>query len=76
MFIKIVFNIITILVSSNLFAFDQKPSIFVFTLDENKIYQSIKVSFSSQLNQNGFITKNGNLFLKKFQIRDLKALNT
>ena len=63
MFIKIIFNIVTIFVSSNLFAFDQKPAISVFTLDENKIYQSIKVSFSSQLNQNGYITKNGNLFL-------------
>ena len=73
MFIKIIFNIITILVSSNLFAFDQKPAISVFTLDENKIYQSIKVSFSSQLNQNGFITKNGNLFLKKISNSRFKS---
>ena len=73
MFIKIIFNIITILVSSNLFAFEQKPAISVFTLDENKIYQSIKVSFSSQLNQNGFITKNGNLFLKKISNSRFKS---
>ena len=73
MFIKIIFNVISILVSSNLFAFDQKPAISVFTLDENKIYQSIKVSFSSQLNQNGFITKNGNLFLKKISNSRFKS---
>ena len=64
-FIKIIFTIYTILVSSNLFALDQKPSISVFTLDNNKFNQSIKVSVSSQLNQNGFLTKNGNLFLTR-----------
>ena len=73
MIIKIIFNIVTILISSNLFAFEQKPSIAVFTLNENKIYQSIKVSVSSQLNQNGFLTKNGNSFLKKISNSRFKS---
>ena len=72
-FIKIVFNLVIMLVSSNLLAFDQKPSISVFTLHENKLYQSIKVSVSSQLNQNGFITKNGNSFLKKISNSRFKS---
>ena len=72
-FIKIIFTIYTILVSSNLFALDQKPSISVFTLDNNKFNQSIKVSVSSQLNQNGFLTKNGNLSLKKISNSRFKS---
>ena len=73
MIIKIIFNIVTIFISSNLFAFEHKPSIAVFTLNENKIYQSIKVSVSSQLNQNGFLTKNGNSFLKKISNSRFKS---
>ena len=73
MIIKIIYNIVTILLSSNLFAFEQKPSIAVFTLNENKIYQSIKVSVSSQLNQNAFLTKNGNSFLKKISNSRFKS---
>ena len=54
-----------LLASVNLMASDQKPSISIFILDKNENNHPIKLSISSHLTQNGFITKDGNIFLKK-----------
>ena len=62
---KIIISLMFLLASVNLMASDQKPSISIFILDKNENNHPIKLSISSHLTQNGFITKDGNIFLKK-----------
>ena len=64
-FFRTIINLTFLLASVNLMASDQKPSISIFILDKNENNQTIKLSISSHLTQNGFITKDGNIFLKK-----------
>jgi len=64
-FNRIMISLIFALISFNVFALTQKPSIAVFVIDQNKDRYSIKLPLISHLNQKGFITKDGNIFLKK-----------
>ncbi len=54
---------------SNLVLAQHKPLIEVFVFDNKKNYQSVNLSITSKLNQNGFLTKDGNLLLKKINNR-------
>tara|TARA_B100000989_G_C19454210_1_gene433199 strand:- start:204 stop:1070 length:867 start_codon:yes stop_codon:yes gene_type:complete len=73
MFLKIILYLLLLLGYSNLFAMDLKPSISIFTIDKNKLNKSIKISVSSQLNQRGFLTKNGNKSLEKISNSRFKS---
>jgi hypothetical protein len=64
-FYRIILSLVFALISCNVFALTQKPSIAVFVIDENEDTYSIKLPLISNLNQKGFITKDGNVFLKK-----------
>ena len=64
-FFRTFFILILVLISTNGFALMQKPSIAVFIIEGEKKINAIKLPITSQLNQKGFITKDGNTFLKK-----------
>ena len=64
---KLLITIIFSTFSFNAFALNQKPSIEVFVFGNQNYNHSIKLSISSHLNQNGFITRDGNLLLKKMR---------
>ena len=63
-FFKYIIVLVFYILSSNLVSAREKPSIEVFVFDNKRNYQSVNLSITSQLNQNGFITKDGNLLLK------------
>ena len=54
---KLLITIIFSTFSFNVFALNQKPSIEVFVFGNQNYNHSIKLSISSHLNQNGFVTK-------------------
>ena len=64
-FFRTFFILILVLISTNGFALMQKPSIAVFIIEGEKKINAIKLPITSHLNQKGFITKDGNTFLKK-----------
>ena len=64
-FFRTFFILILVLISTNGFALMQKPSIAVFVIEGEKKINAIKLPITSHLNQKGFITKDGNTFLKK-----------
>ena len=64
-FFRTFFILILVLISTNGFALMQKPSIAVFIIEGEKKINAIKLPITSHLNQKGFITKDGNAFLKK-----------
>jgi len=64
-FFRTFFILILVLTSTNGFALMQKPSIAVFIIEGEKKINAIKLPITSHLNQKGFITKDGNTFLKK-----------
>jgi hypothetical protein len=64
-FFRTFFILIIVLISTNGFALMQKPSIAVFIIEGEKKINAIKLPITSHLNQKGFITKDGNTFLKK-----------
>jgi len=64
-FFRTFFILILVLISTNGFALIQKPSIAVFIIEGEKKINAIKLPITSHLNQKGFITKDGNTFLKK-----------
>jgi len=64
-FFRTFFILILVLISTNGFALTQKPSIAVFIIEGEKKINAIKLPITSHLNQKGFITKDGNTFLKK-----------
>ena len=73
-FFKIIISLMFLLASVNLMASDQKPSISIFILDKNENNHPIKLSISSHLTQNGFITKDGNILLKKITNSNINNL--
>ena len=64
-FFRTFFILILVLISTNGFALMQKPSIAVFIIEGEKKINAIKLPITSHLNQKGFITRDGNTFLKK-----------
>ena len=74
-FLKYIIILIFYILSSNLVLAIEKPSIEVFVFDNKRNYQSVSLSITSQLNQNGFITKDGNLLLKKIIHNDKLRYN-
>ena len=64
-FFRTFFILILVLISTNGFALIQKPSIAVFIIEGEKKINAIKLPITSHLNQKGFITIDGNTFLKK-----------
>ena len=64
-FFKIIVSLIFALISFNVLALNQKPSIAVFVIDQSKDSYSIKLPLISHLNQKGFLTRDGNVYLKK-----------
>ena len=64
-FFRTFFILILVLISTNGFALMQKPSIAVFIIEGEKKINAIKLPITSHLNQKGFITIDGNTFLKK-----------
>ena len=73
-FFRTIISLIFLLASVNLMASDQKPSILIFVLDKNENNQPIRLSVSSHLTQNGFITKDGNILLKKITNSNINNL--
>ena len=65
-FSRAIISFVLILISFEIFALDQKPSVSVFVLDNNRDTRSVKLSITTQLNQAGFVVKDGNIFLKRF----------
>ena len=59
------FILVLVSISTNVFALMQKPSIAVFIIEGEKKINAIKLPITSHLNQKGFITRDGNTFLKK-----------
>ena len=64
-FFRTFFILTLVLITTNGFALIQKPSIAVFIIEGEKKINAIKLPITSHLNQKGFITKDGNTFLKK-----------
>ena len=62
---RTLFILVLVLISTNGFALIQKPSIAVFIIEGEKKINAIKLPITSHLNQKGFITRDGNTFLKK-----------
>ena len=59
------FILVLVSISTNGFALIQKPSIAVFIIEGEKKINAIKLPITSHLNQKGFVTRDGNTFLKK-----------
>ncbi len=64
-FFRTFFILTLVLITTNGFALIQKPSIAVFIIEGEKKINAIKLPITSHLNQKGFITRDGNTFLKK-----------
>ena len=64
-FFRTFFILILVLISTSGFALMQKPSIAVFIIEGEKKINAIKLPITSHLNQKGFVTRDGNTFLKK-----------
>ena len=62
---RTLFILVLVSISTNGFALIQKPSIAVFIIEGEKKINAIKLPITSHLNQKGFITRDGNTFLKK-----------
>ena len=62
---RTLFILVLVSISTNVFALMQKPSIAVFIIEGEKKINAIKLPITSHLNQKGFITRDGNTFLKK-----------
>lgn len=62
---RTLFILVLVSISTNGFALMQKPSIAVFIIEGEKKINAIKLPITSHLNQKGFITRDGNTFLKK-----------
>ena len=62
---RTLFILVLVSISTNVFALMQKPSIAVFIIEREKKINAIKLPITSHLNQKGFITRDGNTFLKK-----------
>jgi len=62
---RTLFILVLLSISTNVFALMQKPSIAVFIIEGEKKINAIKLPITSHLNQKGFITRDGNTFLKK-----------
>lgn len=75
-YLNFLITIISLIVSLNVYAFEQKPSIEVFVFDNKNNDQSVKISVTSHLNINGFITKDGDLLLKKLNKFDTTNFDT
>jgi hypothetical protein len=75
-FSRAIISLVLILISFEIFALDQKPSVSVFVLDNNRDTRSVKLSVTTQLNQAGFITKDGNIFLKKILSSNINNIDS
>ena len=75
-FSRAIISFVLILISFEIFALDQKPSVSVFVLDNNRDTRSVKLSITTQLNQAGFITKDGNIFLKKILSSNINNIDS
>ena len=62
---RTLFILVLVSISTNGFALIQKPSIAVFIIEGEKKINAIKLPITSHLNQKGFVTRDGNTFLKK-----------
>ena len=62
---RTLFILVLVSISTNGFALIKKPSIAVFIIEGEKKINAIKLPITSHLNQKGFITRDGNTFLKK-----------
>ena len=75
-FSRAIISFVLILISFEIFALDQKPSVSVFVLDNDKDTRSVKLSITTQLNQAGFIAKDGNIFLKRFLSSNINNIDS
>ena len=75
-FSRAIISFVLILISFEIFALDQKPSVSVFVLDNNRDTRSVKLSITNQLNQAGFIAKDGNIFLKKILSSNINNIDS
>ena len=75
-FSRAIISFVLILISFEIFALDQKPSVSVFVLDNNKDTRSVKLSITTQLNQAGFIAKDGNIFLKRLLSSNINNIDS
>lgn len=75
-FSRAIISFVLILISFEIFALDQKPSVSVFVLDNNRDTRSVKLSITTQLNQAGFIAKDGNIFLKRFLSSNINNIDS
>ena len=75
-FSRAIISFVLILISFEIFALDQKPSVSVFVLDNNRDTRSVKLSITTQLNQAGFIAKDGNIFLKRLLSSNINNIDS
>tara|TARA_B110001452_G_scaffold182654_1_gene153446 strand:+ start:172 stop:1038 length:867 start_codon:yes stop_codon:yes gene_type:complete len=75
-FSRAIISFVLILISFEIFALDQKPSVSVFVLDNNRDTRSVKLSITNQLNQAGFIAKDGNIFLKRLLSSNINNIDS
>ena len=75
-FSRAIISFILIIISFEIFALDQKPSVSIFVLDNDKDTRSVKLSITTQLNQAGFIAKDGNIFLKRFLSSNINNIDS
>ena len=75
-FSRAIISFVLIIISFEIFALDQKPSVSVFVLDNNRDTRSVKLSITNQLNQAGFIAKDGNIFLKRLLSSNINNIDS
>ena len=75
-FSRAIISFVLIIISFEIFALDQKPSVSVFVLDNNRDTRSVKLSITNQLNQAGFIAKDENIFLKKILSSNINNIDS